>query len=58
MELAGNEIFLIVLQTEMAAEVMCMAAVNHDDETQPQLGLFVTVRLQLNGAMRLTLASF
>lgn len=58
MELAGNEIFLIVPQIEMTAEVVCAAAVNHDDETQSQLTLFVTVRLQLIGAMRLMLASF
>lgn len=57
-ELAGNEIFLIVPQIEMVPEVVCVPAVNHDDETQPQLGLFVTVRLQLIGAMQLTLASF
>lgn len=58
MELAGNEIFLIVPQIEMVAEVVCVVPINRDDETQPQLSLFVTVRLQLIGAMRLTLASF
>lgn len=58
MELAGNEIFLIVPQIEMAAKVVCVVAVNRDDEMQPQLSLFVMGMLQLIGAMRLPLASF